>query len=630
MNQLLKTSCLFLFWIFLFGNLSGQHFKIELLSPRAGEQIRMQDSMLVLAFRIEPPDNYAIKVSNYLPDNITLESSPVRTENKIYICDVPLKKGRNDIKVLAYRPKQPSNIRLESLDVYYDTYTPPVITARDTIEKVVIDTLEKLITVSKAVLPFEINMIQPAPDEGNRIVWESDTFLLKFQIPCALPDSCNLNMKVDGFDLNLAQLENVNNVFRYPVLLREGDNRFELSISKAQERIAKTFIVQYQIPEIEIVDEETFPANPLESTTATIPEVNPEIILHRPHHLDNPMKGNKYVIHDRAIEIRFSVMPFDSGDVFKNYIYDLSAPTAAQETRQNGNTFYERINLNKKQNKIAISVNNLTKEISLEKTIEVLYEPEDFSRKGKDYALFIAVQEYDLGWLSLKNPINDVEAMGKVLETKYGFETDYLLNPTGIEIEEAIRTYAEKKYSPHDQLLIFLSGHGAYDKLFKNGYFAPRDAEAFASTKRSFYSYSELKEQIDKMACQKILLMIDACYSGSFFDFEPLPVRHFPDEEKSLEMQQRIYYEMEKDTYKAITSTDRKTGSYDSWKDMTNSPFTNQILKVLNTRDSDGIVDLNDLMLGIKATSSIGQVPVLHSFEPLKESPGADFYFIQR
>ena len=140
--------------------------------------------------------------------------------------------------------------------------------------------------------------------------------------------------------------------------------------------------------------------------------------------------------------------------------------------------------------------------------------PQDFARPAKDFAVFFAVENYDR-WEPLKYPIDDVHAIGGLLESDYGFEKPvYKDDPTQDVIEATLKSLITKTYAPDAQLLLFFSGHGDFDGLTKEGFFIPRDARLNAPA--SYFPFIRLKSIIQQIPCNHILLAIDACYSGTF------------------------------------------------------------------------------------------------------------------
>jgi uncharacterized caspase-like protein len=140
--------------------------------------------------------------------------------------------------------------------------------------------------------------------------------------------------------------------------------------------------------------------------------------------------------------------------------------------------------------------------------------------QGTDYALLFAGDDYQ-HWPHLNNPIHDVETMAQVLQDHYGFTTDIVRNPQLRDFQAKLREYAAKKWNPDDQLLIFFAGHGAYDKDLGEGYLVANNSPAMED-KDLFYDnslpLSLLAGAINNIRCPHILVLVDACYGGTFGD----------------------------------------------------------------------------------------------------------------
>ena len=135
-------------------------------------------------------------------------------------------------------------------------------------------------------------------------------------------------------------------------------------------------------------------------------------------------------------------------------------------------------------------------------------------------ALIIAEQDYkDENIDNLKFPIKDAEALKNVLINNYAFDTEnivFLKNPTRKDIFKALENLFQVS-SEKDHLLIFYAGHGVYDANFKRGYWLPSDAEI--GSKSSWMSNLDIKDYISNIKTKHTLLISDACFSGSIFEY---------------------------------------------------------------------------------------------------------------
>ena len=150
-----------------------------------------------------------------------------------------------------------------------------------------------------------------------------------------------------------------------------------------------------------------------------------------------------------------------------------------------------------------------------------VYDAQEFVRHGKDYALLFATDTYwDPYWNDLGTRISDAEAIAVELFLKYGFTVDLQRNVTIRDISKALAEYAEKSYQPGDQLLVYFAGHGVFHEALKEGYIAGTDSVSpdTPGYQHSYLSHSELKSNLDKLGCERVLLVLDVDYGGTFDD----------------------------------------------------------------------------------------------------------------
>ncbi len=139
----------------------------------------------------------------------------------------------------------------------------------------------------------------------------------------------------------------------------------------------------------------------------------------------------------------------------------------------------------------------------------------------KDYALIIATDSYD-NFTDLVNPVNDAHAIESVLKEKYGFITELVSNPTQQEINDKLYEYNTRRFDPQDQLLIFIAGHGIFDETLGQGYLVASNSLFNDKGKSSYIPHVLLRETIDRMKCEHIMLVMDVCFGGTF---DPLLAR---------------------------------------------------------------------------------------------------------
>lgn len=143
-------------------------------------------------------------------------------------------------------------------------------------------------------------------------------------------------------------------------------------------------------------------------------------------------------------------------------------------------------------------------------------------RPTKDYALLIAVNNYQnpklLDFANPQgNPKKDAQEIEQLLKDQYGFSTERLSDPAAAEItaklEQYERDFRNGTKDPNGQLFLFFSGHG--EREYGNGYFLGADADPEKLYEKTI-PYGIWRPRIANFNCKHIMVVIDACYSGTF------------------------------------------------------------------------------------------------------------------
>jgi len=134
-------------------------------------------------------------------------------------------------------------------------------------------------------------------------------------------------------------------------------------------------------------------------------------------------------------------------------------------------------------------------------------------RQGKDRAIFFTASDYkDSYWQPLPAVDKEVNLLANDLSRLYDFDVKVVQNATRDDIIKTLELYDNKQmYDTDSQLLLFFSMHGK--SIQNRGYLIPSDGGAKVS---SWVAHSHLIDIIDKLPCPRILVSIDACYSGTF------------------------------------------------------------------------------------------------------------------
>ena len=276
---------------------------------------------------------------------------------------------------------------------------------------------------------------------------------------------------------------------------------------------------------------------------------------------------------------------------------------------QDSNRFEKGLSLDYGQNRITITAadtrgNTDTTEFTLHQ------RP---NRDGKDFALFFTTDEY-LGkkdstgqWKNLTTPIADAEEVAKELRNNYGFKTRIFKNLTGRELMDILTEYQDKFIdetgreflykAASSQLLIYFAGHGYYHKKTDTGYLITRESEPpeLDPSQYTAIDHERLRKQIDLIKCDRILVLMDTCFSGTFDPkYKPqtsVQVRSLVDNGTLL---QQIKMMLRLTARWCLTSAsseyvaDRGQGGH--------SPFAAAFLEALNTRGGrDNLLKLDEI-----------------------------------
>ena len=196
---------------------------------------------------------------------------------------------------------------------------------------------------------------------------------------------------------------------------------------------------------------------------------------------------------------------------------------------QDGTRFEKRLSLDYGQNQIHLTATDIRG--NSDDTRFTIHQRPD--RDGKDLALFFATDRYEGKkdthghWRDLTTAIADAEQVAKKLRDAYGFKTKVVKNPTGRTLMETLITYqdrfidengAEFRYEDGAQLLIYFAGHGYYNKKTAAGYLVTQESEPPSIDPAQFTAveHSSIRRSIDLIACNRVLVLMDTCFSGTF------------------------------------------------------------------------------------------------------------------
>ncbi len=166
-------------------------------------------------------------------------------------------------------------------------------------------------------------------------------------------------------------------------------------------------------------------------------------------------------------------------------------------------------------------------------------------------ALLISNENYNDDVGKLNSPISDAQKLKGVLLDSYNFKEENIVHLKDATRSDIINTLDSltTTITAQDNLLIFYAGHGFFDKNLNKGYWLPVDANA--TKKNNWISNGDVRDYITAFKSQHTLLISDACFSGSIFEYK----------QRSLKPKEEIITEklLSKKSRKAMTSGLNKT-----------------------------------------------------------------------
>lgn len=149
------------------------------------------------------------------------------------------------------------------------------------------------------------------------------------------------------------------------------------------------------------------------------------------------------------------------------------------------------------------------------------------AQKGEKWAVIIGIGKYQHpGINQLNYTVADAKAIYDFLTTKGGFKTEnvkLLLDneATTTNIKSALGTFLSRKAMENDTVFIYFSGHGAPepDPSSTDGDGMSKYIVTYDSNPEELYATAfpmeEIKKIFQRIEAKKIVLFIDACYSGA-------------------------------------------------------------------------------------------------------------------
>jgi ankyrin repeat protein len=214
-------------------------------------------------------------------------------------------------------------------------------------------------------------------------------------------------------------------------------------------------------------------------------------------------------------------------------------------------------------------------------------------KTGDLYALVVGVSKYrDPRIPKLGLSDKDAKAFGDFLKTQNAIfketRVTSLLNEKATKAEvEKYLYYTLPKAGKEDTVILFFSGHGAFDPIRPTEFlFLPYDAET------EYLSTSGVKmsglDFLKGVSAERVLVVSDACYAGGFSEEKPKSIA------PSVDL---FLQEFRNSSGRAIISSSKDLQISWEMPQLKNSVFTNYFLEGLRgkaDKDHDGVVTLDE------------------------------------
>ncbi len=231
-------------------------------------------------------------------------------------------------------------------------------------------------------------------------------------------------------------------------------------------------------------------------------------------YISNPPK----IVNER-INYSRDLIPI-TGSVFDDYgVRALRINGIQTPVKENGK-FIINLPLTMGENAVSLEALDINGNISAKRFVVIRKADADRydASVAKNYLFAVGIDDYYY-WPELNNAVKDVNDLASVLLEQYNFgfsDITIIKNEQATQrnILEGLRSMIEK-VTPHDNIIIYFSGHGYFDELLNEGYWIPADAED--GNQADYLANSSILKVLENINSQHSLLIADACFSGSLF-----------------------------------------------------------------------------------------------------------------
>jgi hypothetical protein len=145
-------------------------------------------------------------------------------------------------------------------------------------------------------------------------------------------------------------------------------------------------------------------------------------------------------------------------------------------------------------------------------------QEEELTNSGRNHAVLIAVQHFqnDAAFPPLQNTVNDMNALGDILERRYGFEVTRLFNEQATlnRVVMELRERLPNRVEEGDSVLVAFATHGKYSENDREGYLILEDTENY-KTGISLSQLNQFTKNRKLERARAVLFIIDACEIGA-------------------------------------------------------------------------------------------------------------------
>ena len=236
---------------------------------------------------------------------------------------------------------------------------------------------------------------------------------------------------------------------------------------------------------------------------------------------------------------------------------------------------------------------------------------------GNFHALVIGNDAYRF-LPQLRTAVKDVQAVAKLLESRYGFRVTTLINASRVETIQALDAL-RSKLTERDNLLIYYAGHGKLDRGSDRGFWLPVDAKE--DSRANWLNNVTITDTLKAIRAKHVMVVADSCYSGTLTrDTRGVEVR------------------LKKSEYVAKTHGKKSrtvlaSGGLEPVSDSGgsgHSVFAKAFMDAL--RDNEGIIDGLDVFVYVRKQVQLNadQVPNYANIRYVGHEVGGDFLFTRK